>query len=90
MQIKIKDGFVVRQIAGSWVAVPTGERADDVSGLVTLSDSAAYLWNSLINWTTAEELLKKITDEYEIDEETAKKDIAAFISSLRDKNIIEE
>lgn len=89
MAIKIKDGFVVRQISDIWVAVPTAERTEDVSGLIKLSDGGAFLWANMVNWTTVKELLKKMTDEFEVDDETAKRDIAAFIASLRDKKLLE-
>lgn len=42
------------------------------------------------SWGTEEELLEKLTTEYEIDDETAMKDISAFVSSLIDKNLIQE
>lgn len=58
MWIKMKDGFIVRQIADSWVAVPTGERADDVSGLISLSESGAFLWDCLTHGAQKKSCLK--------------------------------
>lgn len=86
---KIKDGYNLRQIAGTWVAVPTGSRASETSVLVTLSDTAEYLWNLLSEGIEYEEIITKITEDYEINEQTAKKDLDAFLENLKANNLLE-
>ncbi len=86
--MKLKDGFIVRQIAGSWVAVPVGERTSEMRGLISLSETGAFLWEHLKQDTSFENLLNFLTGEYDVDTETAKKDIRVFLDSLDEKDLI--
>ena len=57
-----------------------GEGANiDINGLVVMTDTAACIWKILPEVETEAEILKKILEEYEIDEETAQKDISDFL-----------
>lgn len=86
--MKIKDGFILRKVAGSFVAVAVGEQAVNFNAMVTTNETGAFLWEKLKNDTTEEELLKAITDEYDVDEETAKADISDFLQKLRDGDLL--
>ena len=45
--MKIKDGYMVREVAGSQIVVPVGERTVDFNGIITLNETAAFLcWRS--------------------------------------------
>lgn len=90
MIYKLKDGYTLRQIAGTWVAVPTGSRAEANSALVTLSDTAVYLWNLLLEGVQPDDIITKITEEYEIDAQTAKNDLDKFLEHLKTNNLLEE
>lgn len=88
--MKVKTGFRVRHIANSYLAVPTGVRTKDVSGVITLSESGALLWQKMESDCEFDDLVKAFLDEYEVDEETAKKDIEAFIGHLREMGCLDE
>jgi hypothetical protein len=87
--MKIKDGFMLRQIAGSWVVVPLEQRVVEFDGLMTLNESGAILWKLLENGAEIDDLVKAITNEYAIDEDTARKDIEELLENLAAKGLIE-
>jgi len=87
--LKLKEGFLLREVAGQWVVVPLGERVVEFNGIMTLSESGALLWGKLKEGTTEEELLQVLMAEYSVDEDIAKKDIQEFIQSIKDKGLIE-
>jgi hypothetical protein len=88
--MKIKKGFMVRKIVDLWIVVPVGERVVDFNGILTLSDSAARLWNRLeAGSATRDELLAELTDTYDVDAETAAADLDAFFESLTVAGLIE-
>ena len=72
--MKIKKGFTIRNIAGSNIVVPVGNAERIFNGMITLNDSGAFFWNALLKDTTVDEVVKKVTSEYEVDEEKAKAD----------------
>ena len=88
--MKIKKGFTVRNIAGSDIVVPVGNAEKIFNGMITLNESGAFFCNALLKDTTVDEVVKKVTSEYDVDEERAKADVEKFIEQLRENNLIEE
>ena len=43
--MRLKDGLILREVAGQFVIVPTGRRVKEVTSIVYISSSAAYLWD---------------------------------------------
>ena len=88
--MKIKSGFVIESVGDGYLAVAVGDRADEFTGLVRMNYTGAFLWK-LIEETdlSKEELLKKVLEEYEVDEALARADIDKFERQLRDGGILE-
>lgn len=80
--MKIVKEFILRNIAGECVLVPTGATTQEFNGLITLSDTAKFIWENIEKADSFKELVYMMLDEYEIDEETAKKDAYVFIDQL--------
>lgn len=87
--MKTKEGFMLREIAGSWIIVPLGERVVEFKSMMTLNGSAALIWKKLESGADFDELVKCITDEYDIDESTARADVEEFVSLITKKGLIE-
>ncbi len=87
--MKIKEGFVLRQVAGSYIIIGVSDEAIDFNGMITINETGAFLWSILEKGATKEELLEKLLSEYEVDKETAEKDISAFLSKLQSGNLLE-
>lgn len=86
--MRIKDGFILRKVADSFIAVAVGEESVNFNAMVTTNETGAFLWEKLKEDTTEEELLQALLGEYDVDEETAKKDIAEFLEKLRDGKLL--
>lgn len=84
----VKKDFVLREIAGDYILVPTGSTALDFNGLITMNDVGVFIWENLESIENENEMLKKILSEYEVDEKTAKADIEEFLNILRKADII--
>ena len=87
--MKIVKEFILREIAGECVLVPTGATTQEFNGLITLSDTARFIWEHIEQADSLEDMVQKILEEYEIDEETAKKDAIGFISQLLQAGFVE-
>lgn len=88
--MKIKDGFMLREIAGTWVVVPIGQRVVEFNGLMTLSESGALLWQKLESGAEVDELVKVIIGEYEVDEATANADVNEFVCEIDKKGLFKQ
>ena len=89
--MKISSNFALRNIAGNWVALPLGtNNVVDFTGMLTLNESGLLLWRALESGATEGELCAALLNEYDVTEEQAMADVAAFIEKLRDIGCIED
>lgn len=81
--MKIKEGFMLRQMGEQYVVVALGQASEEFHGMIRLNPSGAFLWERLSAGSqTAEQLTDAILEKYEIDKETADADVEAFLSKL--------
>ena len=88
--MKIKKGFVVRVVGGESIAVPVGELSKNFHGMITLNETAKFLWDYFQEDHTPDEALALFLETYEVDEDVAKADIKAFIETLAKNNFLEK
>lgn len=79
--MKLKDGFILRTVAGETIVVPTGS-ALDLNMMITLNETGKFLWEKLEKGAQTEELVAALLEEYDVDETTAKAHVAAFVEKL--------
>lgn len=85
--MKLKDGFLLREIAGDTVVIPTGETVD-LNLLITLNDTGRFLWQRLETETDEASLTAALLAEYDVDERTARSHVAAFVHKLKEHDFI--
>ncbi len=88
--MKAKNGFSIKEVAGSFVIVPVGERLVDFSAMITVNETGAFLWEKLQDDISADALTEALCNEYDVDEDTARADVAEFTQVLIAKKVIEE
>ena len=79
--MKLKDGFIMRQVAGETVVIPSGDQMD-LNKMITLNGTGAFLWKLLETETTQEALVEALLREYDVDAQTAAKCVAEFTQKL--------
>jgi hypothetical protein len=87
--MKIKEGFMLKNIAGANVVVPVGSNTVSFRSVITLNESGAFLWKQLENDTTKEKVLEAMLGEYSVDEATAKADIDEFVELLQKADLLQ-
>lgn len=87
--MKKKSGFVLREVCGEKVIVGEGLGAIDFGKLISMNDSAAWLWNQAEGEFTIDTLAEALCKEYEVDPDEAKRDVADIIKEWMDVGIIE-
>lgn len=79
--MKLKNGFIMRQVAGETVVIPSGDQMD-LNKMITLNGTGAFLWKLLEQETTQEALVQALLSEYDVDPQTAAKCVAEFAQKL--------
>ena len=87
--MKIRDGFILKTVAGKNIVVAAGAQVD-FNVMLTLNDTGVFFWKLLSGGATKEEMLEKVTAEYDVDAKTAAADIDAFTQKLRTRGILED
>lgn len=87
--MKLKEGFVLRDVAGESIVVPIAERVVDFNGLMTLNATARVLWEQLQTEQTEADLAAALTERFEVTDETARADVAAFVALLAEKGLLD-
>lgn len=87
--MKIKDGYILREVAGNNIIVAVGGESVTFDGIKTLNETGAFLWRNIEKGMNEESLVKVMLEEYEVDEETAKADVKEFILLLINNGLVE-
>lgn len=88
--MKIKEGFILRKIAGTDIVVPIGNNIANFNGIISLNETAALLWKMLKEGTELSHLAEALITEYDIAKEQAEEDAMQFVNQLRQANILDE
>ena len=88
--MKIKNNFLLKEIAGNYVVVPVGDELIDLNCMITLNESGAFLWNKLSEDITKEELVSGLLAEYDVDKNIAVSDIDEFLENIRKIGALDE
>ena len=86
--MKIREGFVLRQVADATIVVPSGETSLDFNGMITLNETGAFLWKLLESDTDEDAMVKAMLSEYEVDENTARSGIEKFVGKLEQEGLL--
>lgn len=85
--MKLKNGFVLRTVAGETVVIPSGDDMD-LNVMITLNETGRFLWEQLQEDKSLEQLVDATTAEYDVSREDAKKYIEEFVKKLDDNGFL--
>ena len=87
--MKIKNGFLLRQVGEQNVVVAVGEESRNFNGIIRLNETGRFLWENLQNDIDEKELTRIMLLEYNIDGATAEVDVHNFIETLKEADLLE-
>lgn len=88
--MKIKDGYMMRKVAGNCVVVPMGDEIANFNGMMNLNETGELLFKCLQNGCEKKDLVQALLDEYEVSEEQAAEGVEKFIEKLKKVGILNE
>ncbi len=87
--MKIKEGFILREIGGELVVIATGDLSRDFNGTIILNKSGRFLWEMLQKGCDADDMVNALLNKYDIDEAKARIDTITFINKIDGANLFE-
>lgn len=92
--MKVKEGFILRKVAGKYVVVATGDATKSFHGMVKLNETAKNIWQGLSDGKTVDEITDELaklnsakTDE---DRKIISDDVQSMIGEMVKAGFIEE
>ena len=86
--MRIEKEFVLREIAGDYIIIPTGKTALEFNGLITVNEVGVTIWNMLQEEVTFDQLVQGILDEYDVEADVVREDIQEFLDALAKAGIL--
>ena len=88
--MKLKEGFVIKNIGLDTVAIYAGGDTVDLGSTVVLNPSAEFFFSALVCDHTEDSLTELLASHYDISEEKAKEDVRVFLAELKDKGFLSD
>ncbi len=89
-EMKIKKGFVLRSVVDEYMIMPTGENIARFDGTAVLNEVSAFVFRQLENAVSREDLLAAMLAEFDVDEQTASRDLDVLLTRFRELGLLEE
>lgn len=88
--MRVKEGFVLHNIGEEYMAVATGEAAENFNGIVRSNETAAYIFELLQQETTEEAIVNAMCEKYDAERSVIEKDVANIIEKMREAGFLHE
>jgi len=88
--MKTRKGYTLRALGKEYILVAEGLEAVDFTRMISMNESAGFLWKAVEDKDfETETLVKLLMEEYGITQEMAEKDVASLLQTWKEANIIE-
>ena len=88
--MKVKSNYVLREVAGTWVVLPTAGETVNFNGMLSLNETGALIWRVLETGGDVQSLVDALMQKYDVQRGEAFEDATAFVEKLRTAGVIED
>ena len=86
--MRIKNGFVLREVAGQAMVIATGEASKNFHGMIKLNDTGKEIWLGLQEGLSEDAIACRMQEKYEIDVAEAQQDVKAFVDKMKEAGFL--
>ena len=86
--MKIKEGLILREVAGNYIVVAIGDMVKEFNGVINLNETGAFLWKNLADGKDEQGLVDALLGEYDVDKAIAEQDVKKFINKLTEAGLV--
>ncbi|MCH5170875.1 MAG: PqqD family protein [Oscillospiraceae bacterium] len=88
--MKIKDGYILKNVAGENIVIATGEARLSFNGIITFNEVGAEVFTRLDGTRSIKQIVDEIALLYNAPKDVIEKDINKLIEKMRNHGLIEE
>ena len=86
--MKIRDGYLLRKVGNDHIVVTVGKASEEFRGMIKLNDTAAGIWKWIDQGLEPDQIVDKLTEQYDVSAETAKQAVADMIQNMQNNGIL--
>lgn len=86
--MRIKNGFVLREVAGQIMVIATGEASKDFHGMIKLNATGKVIWLGLQEGLSEEKIVARLQEQFDVEADKATEDIRAFMKQMEEMGFI--
>ncbi|MDO5550878.1 MAG: PqqD family protein [Lachnospiraceae bacterium] len=87
--MRMKKGFVLREVAGQFMVIATGEASRQFHGMIRLNQTGKEIWQGLSDGLTEEEIAGKLVQSYGIEKSQAAEDVRNMIRQMAEEGFLQ-
>ena len=87
-EMKKTEVYIVKRLEDEYLVLPTGKRTEEVNEVISLSETAGFIYLHAEEAENIDELAQIVGKEYGIDSSEVYKDVKSVVKTLQDKRIL--
>ena len=87
--MKIKNGYILKKVAGSNIVMATGEESNNFKGIITFNEVGAEVFTMLDGTNSVDEIVEEISKKSDAPFEIVKEDVLNLIVKMKAQGLIE-
>lgn len=86
--MRIKNGFVIREVAGQIMVIATGEASKDFHGMIKLNSTGKVIWLGLQEGLSEGAIAERLQEQFDVDSEKAAQDTRVFLQQMEEMGFL--
>ena len=86
--MRIKNGFVLREVAGQIMVIATGEASKDFHGMIKLNSTGKVIWLGLQEGLEENKIAERLQEQFDVDAEKALEDTRGFLKQMEEMGFL--
>lgn len=86
--MKKTEGYIIKKLEDEYVVLPFGKRAEEVNEVISLSETAGFMYLHADEADSVDELAELVSKEYEVEKSVVYEDVESVVKTLRTKGLL--
>ena len=86
--MKKTEGYIIKKLEEEYVVLPFGKRAEEVNEVISLSETAGFMYLHADEADSVEELAELVSKEYEVEKSVVYEDVESVVKTLQTKGLL--
>ena len=86
--MKKAEGYIMKRLEDEYIILPYGKKTEEVREVVTLSETAGFIYENAEQAENIEQLAEQVGKEYRVDASLVYTDVSEVVETLRKKGIL--